>query len=119
MVEQSNLNNNRKFIKGELVYTIFHNEAEHFSIAKIKIHDTNEDYDESEIVGKGYFSNLQEGTVYYFYGHLEKHPRFGLQYQIEAYETFIPDSRVGLVTYLSSDLFYRIGEKTANNILDH
>ena len=61
----------RGFIKGEILFTIFENEAEHFSIAKIKIHETNEDYAEKDIVGKGYFSNLQIGVVYQFFGHLE------------------------------------------------
>lgn len=57
-----------EYIKGELLYTIFHNDVEHFSIAKVKILDTNLNYDEKEIVIKGYFSQLQEGTVYRFIG---------------------------------------------------
>lgn len=118
-MEQSNDRADKKYIKGELLYTIFHNEAEHFSIAKIKIHDTNEDYKEDEIVGKGYFSNLQEGTVYSFYGEMEKHPKFGWQYSIISYETYIPNSKDGLVSYLSSDLFYGVGEKTAMKIIEH
>src|SRR5690625_2761389 len=118
-MEQSNYSEEAKYIKGELLYTIFHNEAEHFSIAKIRIHDTNEDYKEEEIVGKGYFAHLQEGTVYSFYGEIERHPRFGLQYNITSYETYIPNSKDGLITYLSSDLFYGIGEKTASKIIDY
>src|SRR5690625_7997274 len=94
------------------MYTIFHNESEHFSIAKIKIHATNENYDEDEIVGKGYFSKLQEGMVYAFYGTFENHPKFGKQYNIHAYETYIPDTLDGLCAYLSSDLLYRSGHKT-------
>src|SRR5690625_1134310 len=68
-----------EYIKGELLYTIFHNENEHFSIAKIKILDTNEDYQEKDIVAKGYFTNLQEETAYSFYGQFEKHPKFGMR----------------------------------------
>src|SRR5699024_2380907 len=64
----------QKYIKGEHVHTIFHNEQEQFSIAKIKIHETNEHYKYKEIVAKGYFPHLQDGTVYYFYGDLKKHP---------------------------------------------
>ena len=56
--------NERGYIKGEIMFTIFENTEEHFSIAKIKIHDTNESYTEKDIVGKGYFSNLQPGVVY-------------------------------------------------------
>ena len=64
------------YIKGEILYTIFHNEAEHFSIIKIRVQDTNEDFKEKEIVAKGYFSNLQEQTPYFFYGTFERHARF-------------------------------------------
>lgn len=107
----------RGFIKGEILFTIFENEAEHFSIAKIKIHETNEDYAEKDIVGKGYFSNLQIGVVYQFFGHLETHPKYGEQYNITAYQTFVPKTKEAVVSYLSSDLFYGIGKKTAENIV--
>ena len=106
------------YIRGELLYTIFQNKDEHFSIVKIKIIETNEDYKEKEIVSKGHFSNLQEGVAYSFYGHFENHPKFGLQYHVNSYQTYIPESRDGLITYLSSDLFYGIGKKTATRIID-
>lgn len=107
------------YIKGELLYTIFHNETEHFSIAKIKVLDTNEDYQEKDIVAKGYFAKLQEGTAYSFFGEFAKHPKFGLQYQVNSYQTFIPSTKEGLIAYLSSDLFYGIGKKTASRIVEH
>lgn len=118
MVERSTGKMEKGFIKGELLYTIFQNEHEHFSIAKIKILETNERFDEKEIVGKGYIATLQEGVVYNFFGQIETHPKFGKQYQINAYETFIPDTRDGLIAYLSSELFYGIGKKTATRIID-
>lgn len=118
-MNESEGNEEQKYIQGELLYTIFHNESEHFTIAKFKVIATNEDYKEKEIVGKGYFSNLQEGTIYSFFGEFEKHPKFGLQYSIHSYQTYIPDSREGLIAYLSSDLFYGVGKKTAQRIIDH
>ncbi|MEN2465069.1 ATP-dependent RecD-like DNA helicase [Ornithinibacillus sp. FSL M8-0202] len=108
-----------EYIKGELLYTIFHNDVEHFSIAKVKILDTNLNYDEKEIVIKGYFSQLQEGTVYRFIGQLEKHPKYGQQYSVTSYQTFIPDTKDGLIAYLSSDMFYGIGKRTAKKVVDH
>ncbi|MGM8364670.1 SF1B family DNA helicase RecD2 [Virgibacillus sp. W0181] len=112
-------NNENSFIRGELLYTIFHNTEEHFSIAKIKIHQTNEDFKEKEVVVKGYFSKLQDGTVYTFMGEFEKHEKFGLQYKIHAFQTYIPTSEDGLVDYLSSDLFYGVGKRTAQKIVEH
>lgn len=108
----------RGYIKGEILFTIFENEAEHFSIAKLKINDTNEDFEEKEIVGKGYFANLQEGSTYFFYGKLIDHPKFGTQYEVESFETFVPATEDGLISYLSSDLFPGVGNKTAKAIVD-
>lgn len=110
--------NKRGFIKGEILFTIFENEAEHFSIAKLKVNDTNELFDEKEIVAKGYFANLQEGSTYFFYGKLIQHPKFGTQYEVESFETFVPATEDGLISYLSSDLFPGVGEKIAKSIVD-
>src|SRR5699024_2514037 len=118
MTESFNNEEERGFIKGEILFTIFENEAEHFSIAKIKVNDTNESFDEKEIVGKGYFANLQEGNTYRFYGKLIKHHKFGLQYDVDSFETFVPATEDGLISYLSSDLFPGIGKKIAKSIVD-
>lgn len=117
--DQSNEIEEQGYIRGELLHTIFRNEHEHFTIAKFKVLETNEDYKEKEIVGKGYFSTLQEGTTYTFFGVFESHSKFGLQYNVHSYQTYIPNSRDGLIAYLSSDLFYGVGKKTAERIIDH
>ncbi|WP_077327145.1 SF1B family DNA helicase RecD2 [Virgibacillus siamensis] len=117
MAADSQADREKGYIKGELLYNIYQNEQEHFSIAKIKIHDTNEDFQAKEIVIKGYFSSLQEATPYYFYGVFENHVKFGLQYNVNSYRTFIPDTKDGLAAYLSSDMFYGIGKKTASKIV--
>src|SRR5699024_3584100 len=69
-------------------------------------------------VGKGYFANLQEGSTYFFYGKLIDHPKFGTQYEVESFETFVPATEDGLISYLSSDLFPGVGNKTAKAIVD-
>src|SRR5690625_3425284 len=111
--------NTKGFIQGEIIFTIFENYAEHFSIAKIKIHDTNEAYEEKEIVGKGHFTNLQNGVVYQFFGELVHHTKFGLQYDITAYKTFVPETKEAVVAYLASDIFHGVGKKIAQAIVDH
>src|SRR5690606_16533169 len=75
-------------------------------------------YEEKEIVGKGHFIQLQKGVVYQFYGNLVDHPKFGRQYDIETYETVIPETKEAIVQFLSSDLFYGIGKKTASSIVN-
>ncbi len=108
----------RGFIKGEIMFTIFENKADQFAIAKIKIHDTNEPYEEKEIVGKGHFAHLQQGTIYQFFGNLHKHSSYGLQYNVVAYESYVPKTSEGLIQYLSSDLFPGVGKKTAQSIVE-
>ncbi|WP_186576521.1 SF1B family DNA helicase RecD2 [Aquibacillus kalidii] len=109
----------QNYIKGELIHTIFENEVEHFSIAKIKVLETNEQIDDKEMVIKGYFSKLDPGETYVFRGGFVEHKKFGRQYQVESYQRFVPTTIDGLVAYLSSDLFYGIGKKTAQKIIDH
>lgn len=115
--ELSNQLSEKGYVKGEITFTIYENHDEQFTIAKIKIHETNEQYDEKEIVGKGHFSQLHKGTTYKFYGKLIHHPKFGTQYDISSYETYIPETKDGLIRYLSSDLFYGIGERIATEIV--
>ncbi|WP_407269543.1 ATP-dependent RecD-like DNA helicase [Radiobacillus sp. PE A8.2] len=106
------------FIKGELIHNIFFNESEHFSIAKIKVTETNEKIADKEIVIKGYFSRLEPGESYQFEGAFENHKKFGMQYNVTHFTRDIPTTRDGLIAYLSSDLFYGIGKKTAARIID-
>lgn len=107
------------YITGDLLYTIFHHETEHFTIAKMNVQETNENYTEKDVVVKGHFSRLVSGKNYCFYGEFERHAKFGLQYRVNSFQTVKPSSKDGLVAYLSSDLFYGVGKKTAQKIVDH
>ncbi|TGB04216.1 ATP-dependent RecD-like DNA helicase [Halobacillus salinus] len=112
-------NEERPYVKGELSRMIFHNESEHFSIASIRVKETNEDFHEKTLVIKGHFSPLEEGETYIFHGQFQKHKKFGEQYVVELYNRVLPETKEGLVHYLSSDLFHGIGKKTAERIIDH
>ncbi|WP_226036993.1 SF1B family DNA helicase RecD2 [Aquibacillus saliphilus] len=105
------------YIQGELMHTIFENADEHFSIAKIIISETNESLDEKEVVIKGYFSQLEPGETYLFHGYFQQHKKFGKQYQVEHYKRYLPTTKDGIVAYLSSDLFFGIGKRTAEKIV--
>ncbi|MDX8045877.1 ATP-dependent RecD-like DNA helicase [Gracilibacillus sp. S3-1-1] len=117
-MEDSHVVEQKNFIKGEMIHTIFENKEEHFSIAKIKILETNQKFDETEVVVKGYFRRLDPGETYEFYGRVVDHQRFGRQFQVESYQRFLPESKEGVIAYLSSDLFPGIGKKTAERIVD-
>lgn len=100
-----------------MIHTIFENKQEHFSIAKIKVLETNQELSEKEIVVKGYFRRLDPGETYEFYGRMVEHKRFGRQFQVDSYQRFLPESKEGVIAYLSSDLFPGIGKKTAERIV--
>ncbi|WP_130860068.1 SF1B family DNA helicase RecD2 [Gracilibacillus phocaeensis] len=110
--------NRKNYIKGEMIHTIFENKDEHFSIAKIKVLETNQSFEESEVVVKGYFRRLDPGETYEFYGKTVDHPRFGRQFQVESYQRFLPETKEGVVAYLSSNLFPGVGKKTAEHIVE-
>ncbi|RSK27970.1 ATP-dependent RecD-like DNA helicase [Bacillus sp. HMF5848] len=107
----------RPYVKGSLIATIFHNEENLFSVVRIQIDDTNTTYKEKDIVINGYFPRLHDGEVYIFAGDLKDHPRFGLQFQAANFRKEKPQTKEGLVQYLSSDLFEGIGKKTAQSIV--
>ncbi|MDQ0158716.1 SF1B family DNA helicase RecD2 [Alkalibacillus salilacus] len=106
------------FVKGQLNQMIFQNQQTQFSIASISVEDTDLELDEQELVVKGHFPALTHGNDYIFYGQMQTHPKFGEQLSVFTYEKELPKTEDSLVKYLSSDLFYGIGQKTAKKIVD-
>ncbi|MEH7223142.1 ATP-dependent RecD-like DNA helicase [Bacillus sp. JJ1566] len=111
-------NEQRKFMKGTHLVTIFHNEQNLYSVVRIRLQETNEDYNEKEAVVTGYFPRIHENETYIFFGRLKEHPRFGIQFHVEQFQKEIPHTKQGIIQYLSSDLFKGIGKKTAEKIVE-
>lgn len=107
-----------KYLKGPLITTIFHNEKNLYSVIKIRVEETNEEFNEKEAVITGYFPRMVEEETYKFFGQFKEHPRFGLQYHATHYRKEIPSTEQGVIAYLSSDLFKGIGKKTAQAIVN-
>ncbi|VEF47694.1 RecD/TraA family helicase [Bacillus freudenreichii] len=107
-----------KYIKGRHLVTIFHNEQNLYSVVRIKVDETNEEFKEKEAVVTGYFPKIHEQETYIFYGGLKDHPKFGLQFHAKHFKKEMPQTKQGLVMYLSSDLFQGIGKKTAERIVE-
>lgn len=108
----------KKYVKGRHIVTIFRNEQNFYTVLRVRIQDTNEAYDEKEAVITGYFPQLYEQETYIFYGEFQEHPKFGIQYHADHYQKEIPQTKQGVVNYLSSELFKGIGKKTAENIVE-
>lgn len=107
-----------KFMKGKHIVTIFHNEQNLYTVLRIRIEETNEQYDDKEAVITGYFPKIHEQENYIFYGELKDHPKFGQQFHATHFRKDIPQTKQGVVSYLSSELFKGIGRKTAEKIVD-
>ncbi|WP_033544176.1 SF1B family DNA helicase RecD2 [Planococcus sp. CAU13] len=107
----------KQFVLGRPVVSIFHNPQNLFSIAKVKIQQTNTSYAEKEIIVSGYFPELSMEEEYRFTGAVKNHPRYGIQFQVETFTKEVPETEQGIIHYLSSDMFNGVGRKTAETIV--
>lgn len=107
-----------KYIKGKHLVTIFHSEQSLYTVLRIRVEETNEHYEDKEAVITGYFPKMHDQETYIFYGELKEHPKFGVQFQANHFRKDIPQTKQGVVNYLSSELFKGIGKKTAENIVE-
>jgi len=107
-----------KFVKGRHLVTIFHNESNLYTVLRIRIEETNEQYEDKEAVITGYFPKIHEQESYIFYGTFKEHPRFGMQFHATHFRKDMPQTKQGVAAYLSSEMFKGIGKKTAENIVE-
>lgn len=109
------------YIKGTFKRNIF-SSNDGFTVGLIKIKDTD-DQDLIEYKGKqftftGLFADLNIDEDYVFYGEVIDNPKYGIQYKVSRYEKIMPEDKDGLIIFLSSDIFPKVGEKTALNIVE-
>ena len=97
-------------IRGQIIKNIFYNEDNFFNISKIITED------KKDLMVKGYFPKLNINSCYEFIGSYVFHPKYGKQLDVITYK--IVEDTKNIVSYLASDLFYGIGEKTAQHIVD-
>ncbi|TRZ37475.1 ATP-dependent RecD-like DNA helicase [Niallia circulans] len=107
-----------KYVKGRHLVTIFHNEENLYTVLRIRVDETNDTYEDKEAVVTGYLPKMHENDTYTFFGEFKDHPRFGLQFQVSSFRKEMPQTKQGVITYLSSELFKGIGQKTAENIVE-
>ena len=107
-----------KFIKGTLISTVYHQTESLYTVARIRVKETNENYNEKEVMITGILPPLREDELYVFYGKFKDHPKYGKQYEVELFQKEMPQSKEAMIQYLSSDLFKGIGKKTAEHIVE-
>ena len=74
--------------------------------------------DEGNATVVGEFHEVQEGLEYKFHGQWDVHPRYGEQFRAESYYPAPPQTRRGMIAYLSSGLIRGIGPKMAQRIVE-
>lgn len=111
-------NEESKYIKGRHLVTIFHNEQNLYTVLRIRVEDTNENYEDKEAVITGYFPKVHDQETYIFYGQMKEHPKFGPQFHAEHFRKELPQTKQGVIAYLSGELFKGIGKKTAEKIVE-
>ena len=108
------------YIKGYYRSSIF--EKDTFVIGLFKVEDTNieqmQSYVNRTITFKGNFDILSKKEQYLLYGECIIHPKYGFQFNVNSYETVIPEDKDGIIEYLSSGIFKGIGKKVAKKIVD-
>lgn len=99
-------------MEGSIERISFHNEEDHFTIAKMKVKGQR-----GLIPVIGYLFAIIPGEVLKIDGYYEQHPKYGLQVRIESYESLIPATVVGIEKYLGSGLVKGIGPEMAKRIV--
>ncbi|MFH0787947.1 MAG: ATP-dependent RecD-like DNA helicase [Pseudomonadota bacterium] len=99
-------------LEGSIERITFHNEENHFTIAKMKIKGRR---DLLTIIG--HLFSITPGEVLKIQGYYEQHPKYGQQVRVENYESVIPATLVGIEKYLGSGLVKGIGPEMAQRIV--
>ena len=109
------------YIKGTFKRNIY-SSKDGFTVGLIKIKETTDadllDYVDKQFTFTGLFHELIIDEEYMFYGEVIDNIKYGIQYKVNRYEKLLPEDKDGLVTFLSSDIFPGIGEKTAEIIVE-
>ena len=111
----------KDYVKGVYKQSIFKSDKGYI-IGLLKVSETNipemNEFVNKTITFTGYFADLNETEKYTMYGEVVNHPKYGFQFNVSEYERVKPDDKEGIIEFLSSSLFYGIGESMAKKIVD-
>lgn len=102
---------------GELEGEVFQSDTSMFKILSVAIVGELAGYDEPEIRVTGNFDDLKIGASYRFTGELVRHPKFGLQFNVNTYQTVLPKEASSVRAFLAGKSFPGIGAKAAEKIV--
>ena len=105
-------------LRGVVRIIVYYNDTNGYTIAKIRPSEKQETLAGSLFTLTGTLPGVQINQEYEFEGEWGEHPKYGPQFKAAKASIIEDDSRDGLITYLSSDLFYGVGPKLATKIVD-
>lgn len=109
------------YIKGRFFKIIYEGDRG-YVVGLFKVIETNIDNLKNKInktiIFTGYFHDLIKGDSYFFYGYETKHLKYGDQFNVTKYEKIKPESKDGLISFLSSELFHGVGPVLATSIVN-
>lgn len=109
-------------ISGNISKIIYYNDSNSYLIALFKIRSIINNLPDTylnkiiTIAGNAQKLNLEDD--YKLSGNLVNHPRYGEQLDLQNYQVIAPTDEIGIITFLSSDLFPGIGLATAKKIVN-
>ncbi|WP_288528912.1 ATP-dependent RecD-like DNA helicase [uncultured Secundilactobacillus sp.] len=106
------------YVVGKVATTFFESPDSFYKVLLVSVTETNLEWQEPEIVVTGSFADIADEAAYRFFGRLVEHPKYGQQFQATNYQNETPTSKSGLISYLSSDEFPGIGQKTAERVVE-
>ncbi len=95
-------------LEGVLERITFFSEESNYLVGRLNCKESDE-----LVTFVGHFPSLQEGENLLLKGVWKTHPRYGLQFQVQEWETIMPTTREGLHKFLSSGLIRGVGPQTA------
>lgn len=111
----------KSYIKGKYKKAIFISDKGYY-IGLFHLDETDNNilsnFIDKTITFTGYFHELNEGDTYIFHGEEVDHPRYGLQFNVNEYEKVKPEDKDGVIEFLSSSLFPKVGKKLATSIVE-
>ena len=112
-------------VKGIISRVIYHNEENGYTVASLLLEiDGKEKSKKNKILGKtisivGCFDREPiEEEQYEVTGEYKVNPKFGLQFQFTSFKRLELTSYMGIVSYLSSEIFPGIGVKIAKKVVE-
>ncbi|WP_245628033.1 SF1B family DNA helicase RecD2 [Shouchella shacheensis] len=117
-METEEQNAEQGYIKGEVLHVVFRNEENDYTVALLRVLKTNEDVETKKMTIVGHLPELEQEETYLFFGQVTDHPRFGVQYKVDALRRDLPQTKSGISRFLASDRFPGVGKKTAEAIVE-